>query len=78
MQLSFLGTDTIGEVKRAIQASGGGYIDVQQLSFRGELLQDHLTLNNYNIILKDIVHLAIHPSIVQVFVKTQTGKTVTI
>ena len=42
-------TDTIGEVKTMIQERGGLKVEVQQLTFLGESLEDSRTLDSYNI-----------------------------
>ncbi|XP_064383582.1 polyubiquitin-C-like isoform X2 [Halichondria panicea] len=42
-------TDTIGEVKTLIQERGGLKVEVQQLTFLGESLEDSRTLDSYNI-----------------------------
>ena len=42
-------TDTIGEVKTMIQERGGLKVEVQQLTFLGESLEDSRALDSYNI-----------------------------
>ena len=67
---------TIQNVKITIEQKEGIPACKQILVFSDRLLQDGLTLSNYHIGVESILHLVDVHSRMQIFAKTQTGKTI--
>lgn len=79
-------TDSIGNIKKQIQDKEGIPLDEQKLFFEGKQLDNNLTLQDYNITNDNLLSLTLFlrgggldgEGTKQVFIKTLSGKTITL
>ena len=79
LQLKVESTNTVENVKKMIETEEGVPWQLQQLTLSGVSLEDNRTMGYYNSLISDKCVVLLHPlSRLQVFVKSLTGKTITL
>lgn len=80
LPFTFKSTDTIKQVKARIQQQRNIPSKSQRLIFAGEFLEDDRSLMDYNIQENSTIHLVLRlrQGGMQIFVKTLTGRTITV
>ncbi|ELT97674.1 hypothetical protein CAPTEDRAFT_147724 [Capitella teleta] len=72
------GSETIESVKEKINAKDGTPVERQRVIYAGKLLRNDLTVDDFDIKRECNIQMLIFSQSFQVFVKTCTGKTITI
>ena len=79
LRLKVESTTAVGDVKKMIEAKKGVPWQLQQLNLSGVSLEDNRTMGYYNVLISNRSIVVLHSlSRLQVFVKSLTGKTITL